>query len=102
MNFLENYSFVVQDSIKGFYLENSQATLHPFVVYYKLNDILKNKCYCVISDFMHRDTISVHVCLNKLKLNLKFACHLNLFIISVVSCEIQKLQKYYEFMLPSN
>lgn len=35
MDSAENYSFIVQDSIQGFHCENSQATLHPFVVYYK-------------------------------------------------------------------
>ena len=33
-DFSENYSFVLQDSAKGFYWNNSQATLHPFVAYY--------------------------------------------------------------------
>ena len=71
MDFSENYSFVVQDAVKGFYWENSRTTLHPFLVYYKLNDILKNKCYCVISNCMHHDTISVHVFLSKLLTELK-------------------------------
>ena len=71
MDFSENYSFVVQDAVQGFYWENSQTTLHPFVVYYKLNDILKNKCYCVICNCMHHDTISVHVFLSKLLTELK-------------------------------
>ena len=71
MDFSENYSFVVQDAVQGFYWENSQTTLHPFVGYYKLNGILKNTCYCVISDCMHHDTISVHVFLGKLIAELK-------------------------------
>ena len=71
MDFSENYSFVAQDAVQGFYWENSQATLHFFVVYYKLNDVLQNKCYCVISDCMHHDTISVHVFLGKLIAELK-------------------------------
>ena len=70
MDFSEKYSFFVQDAVQGFYWENSRTTLHPFVVYYKLNDILKNKCYCVISNCMHHDT-SVRVFLSKLLTELK-------------------------------
>ena len=33
-DFSENYSFVLQDEAQGFHWNNSQATLHPFVVYY--------------------------------------------------------------------
>ena len=32
LDFAENYSFIVQDAIQGFHWNNSQATLHPFVV----------------------------------------------------------------------
>ena len=35
MDFAENYSFLVQDAIQGFYWQADQATLHPFAVYYK-------------------------------------------------------------------
>jgi hypothetical protein len=30
-----NYSFIVQDAVQGFYWQNEQATLHPFAIYYK-------------------------------------------------------------------
>ena len=33
MGFAENYSFVLQDAVHGFHCDNSQASLHPFVVY---------------------------------------------------------------------
>ena len=35
MDFTENYGFAIQDAIQGFYWQNSQATLHPFAVYYR-------------------------------------------------------------------
>ena len=35
LDFAENYSFVVQDAAQGFHWNNSQATLHPFVGYFK-------------------------------------------------------------------
>jgi hypothetical protein len=34
-DFAENYSFVVQDAAQGIHWENSQCTVHPFVVYYR-------------------------------------------------------------------
>ena len=33
-DFAENYSFLVQDAAQGFHWNNSQATIHPFVIYY--------------------------------------------------------------------
>ena len=38
-DFSENYSFVVQDEVQGFHWENSQVTVHPFVMYFKNSDI---------------------------------------------------------------
>ena len=38
LDFAKNYSFVVQDVVQGFHNENSQATLHPFVLYFKSPD----------------------------------------------------------------
>ena len=52
MDFSENYSFIIQQSIQAFYYNNSQATVHPFCIYYKTeeSDELLNVNYCVISD----------------------------------------------------
>lgn len=52
MDFSENYSFIIQNSVQSFYYNNTQATVHPFVVYYKSEETgeLVNKNYCVISD----------------------------------------------------
>ena len=48
MDFLENYSFLVQDAIQSFFWQNQQATLHPFAVYHNDdNGKLKCDCYCV-------------------------------------------------------
>ena len=60
MDFAENYSFIVQDSIQGFYWDNSQATIHPFGIYYMENDVLCKLCVAVISDCMKHDAVSVH------------------------------------------
>ena len=51
LDYAEKYSFVVQDVLKGFHLENSQATIHPFVAYFKSsNGSLKHTSICVICD----------------------------------------------------
>ena len=34
-DFAENFSFVLQDGAQGFHGNNSQATVHTFVIYYK-------------------------------------------------------------------
>ena len=50
LDFAENYSFVVQDEVQGFHWNNTQATLHPFVIYYKSAGELQCSSLCVISD----------------------------------------------------
>jgi hypothetical protein len=35
LDFNENYSFIVQDAAQGYHWDNTQATLHPFVAYFK-------------------------------------------------------------------
>ena len=47
-DFSENYSFVLQDEAQGFHWNNSQATLHPFVVYYtELGKLHQLSCYYI-------------------------------------------------------
>ncbi|XP_071948717.1 uncharacterized protein [Antedon mediterranea] len=60
LDFAENYSFLIQDAIQGFYWENSQATLHPFVIYYREEGELKCLSTSVISDCLKHDTSAVH------------------------------------------
>ena len=47
-DFSENYSFVLQDEAQGFHWNNSQATLHPFVVYYTESSKLYQLSYVII------------------------------------------------------
>ena len=62
----ENYSFVVQDAVQGFHWENSQATLHPFVAYFRFsNGDLKHTSICVISDCLIHDQTTVRCFLTK-------------------------------------
>ena len=60
-DFSENYSFVLQDASQGFHWNNAQATVHPFVVYYKHLGEERHLSYVVISDCLHHDTVAVYL-----------------------------------------
>ena len=60
LDFAENYSFIVQDAVQGHHWNNSQATLHPVVIYYMQDSILQSYSICVISDDLNHITRSVH------------------------------------------
>ena len=61
LDLAENYSFIVQNAIQGFHWNNSQATLHPFAVYYRDSDNeLCNINLCIISDCFKHDSVAVH------------------------------------------
>ena len=61
MDFVEKYSFFIQDAIQNFYWQNQQGILHPFAVY-KNDDDGKTKCscYCVILDHLLHKQTAVH------------------------------------------
>ena len=60
LDFSENYSFVLQDAAQGYHWNNSQATLHPFVAYYKdESEKLCHLSYVIISEALHHDTVAV-------------------------------------------
>ena len=46
---------------QGFHWNNSQATIHPFVVYYLDMGKLHHLSYVVISDCLHHDTVAVYL-----------------------------------------
>ena len=60
LDFAENYSFLIQDAVQGFHWNNSQATLHPFVIYFMEENKIKCKSICIISDNLQHNTNSVH------------------------------------------
>lgn len=60
-DFSENFSFIIQDSIQGYYWANDQATLLPFLGYMKMFDGTDiSVSMAVISDHLTHDTLSVH------------------------------------------
>ena len=61
VDFSENYAFVLQDSAQGYHWNNSQATIHPFVAYYRDADKLCHLSYVVVSDCLHHDTTAVYL-----------------------------------------
>ncbi|KAG8232373.1 hypothetical protein J437_LFUL008841, partial [Ladona fulva] len=60
LDFSESYSFVLQDEIQGVHWNNMQATLRPFVVYYRSEFIVESKSFVAISESLKHDTIAVH------------------------------------------
>ena len=52
----ENYSFILQDAAQVFHWNNDQATLHPFVCYYRRGTELEH-INLVISDCLKHDTV---------------------------------------------
>jgi hypothetical protein len=59
--FAENYSFVSQDEAQGFHWNNAQATIHPFIIYFKKSDALntEHENLVMISDCLKHDSILV-------------------------------------------
>lgn len=50
-DFAENYTFVLQSEAQGYHWNNKQATIHPFVLYYKNEqNILDHFSFVVISE----------------------------------------------------
>jgi hypothetical protein len=56
---------ICQDAVQGFHRETDQATLHPFVVYYRTSgpeNIMKEECvsFCAIRDCLQHTATTVH------------------------------------------
>lgn len=60
LDFAQNYAFVAQDASQGFHWNNDQATIHPFVIYYKSENGIVNKNLTIISDCLEHVTSSVY------------------------------------------
>ena len=51
---------MVQDAIQSFHWNNTQATIHPFVIYYKQDGTLKHKSLACISDMLQHDVHTLY------------------------------------------
>lgn len=65
-DFSENYAFIIQNSVQGFYWTNYYATVHVFVGYYKEGDELKHFNYVIISECQDHVTSGVYLFQTKL------------------------------------
>lgn len=59
-DFAENYTFTIQDEIQSYHWNNQQATIHPFVYYYKNDANVCHRNLCIISDHLVHDTVAVY------------------------------------------
>lgn len=82
-DFSENYSFVIQDEVQGFHWENSQATVHPFVMYFRDSDKTKHQSFCFISNELSHKTEVVwaflRILIKELKQNFPFINKIHYF-----------------------
>ena len=69
-DFSENFSFVVQDKAQSFHWNNSMATLHPFVYYYREHGEVRHGNFVLLSDCNNHDTVAVHLFQKRLINNL--------------------------------
>lgn len=60
LDFAENYTCQTQDPIQSQHWSNVQATLHPYVVYFKRNNKIEHLHYVIISEHLQHDANSVH------------------------------------------
>ncbi|CAF3426200.1 unnamed protein product [Rotaria socialis] len=70
-DFSENCSFFIQDAALGFHWTNNQATLHPFVFYFKTDRELRHGSYVLLLECKTHDSIAVHLFQRKLIIFLK-------------------------------
>lgn len=66
LDFAENYAFAIQNAIQSFHWANTQATVHPYVVYYRSNDQISHRSFVIISEKLSHDAHSVHLFNKKL------------------------------------
>lgn len=71
-DFAENYAFVCQDAAQGYHWTNTQATIHPFVCYYRSsNGNIEHISFVIISDCLEHTTTAVYTFQKRLVFFLK-------------------------------
>ena len=68
LDFSQNYTFKIQDAIQSHYWVNSQATIHPYVVYYKQGKEIIPQCFVIVGNSEKHDATAVHL-FNKTLIN---------------------------------
>lgn len=64
-DFAENYSFILQDEAQSYHWTSGQATVHPFVIYYK-REKTEHVSFVVISECLEHNTIALYCFQKKL------------------------------------
>ena len=104
LDFAENYSFIVQDAVLGFYLsEYLSNTASICNLLQRWRDTALHECVYHIGLPERHDTITVHAFITKLSANLKdhLPAKLKLIFFKRWSCKpIQELQKICQFVSP--
>ena len=59
--FSENHSFVLRDRAQSFHWNSSQATIHPFVVYFINCGKEHHLSFVVISECLQHDTVALYL-----------------------------------------
>ena len=58
-DFSKNYSFILQDESQSFHWNKTQATIHPFVVYFKKEGNKVEHCsFVIILESLEHNTIA--------------------------------------------
>lgn len=66
-DFSENFSFVLQNEAQGYYWTRKQATIHPFVIYYKNDENkLQHLNFVIISNCLKHNSVLVYLFMTKL------------------------------------
>lgn len=83
-DFAENFTFIIQDEIQGYHWVNEQATVHPFVLYFK-NEYgkLNSHSICILSNYLEHSTAVVHAFQTK--------------VINYIREHLPKVQKVFYF-----
>jgi hypothetical protein len=67
LDFSENYTFTIQDSIQSYYFHTPQCTIVTFEIYYKDDDDqLKNCSFAVIAESNDHNAATVHLHIEKM------------------------------------
>lgn len=66
LDFSENYSFVLQDEVQSHHWNVQQATIHPFVIYYKQNTQVEHFSFIIISEELRHDSVAVNLFISKM------------------------------------
>ncbi len=61
LDFSMNYSCTEQDAFQSYHWSKRQVTLHTIVAYYKDNNFLKHKSFCILSDDLDHDLAQVYL-----------------------------------------